>query len=42
MNIQNVPELQANFEDYKIWYPVPKREIELNPSLDQNPRYPKS
>jgi hypothetical protein len=42
MNIQNVPELQANFEDYKIWYPVPKREIELNPSLDQNPGYPKS
>ena len=42
MNIQNVPQLQANFEDYKIWYPIPKREIELNPTLKQNPLYPAS
>lgn len=42
MNIQNVPQMKANFEDYKIWYPIPKREIELNPSLTQNPGYPQS
>ncbi|WP_373275011.1 RagB/SusD family nutrient uptake outer membrane protein [Parapedobacter tibetensis] len=38
-NIQNVPELRANFQDYKIWYPIPSREIELNPNLTQNDGY---
>jgi len=36
MNIQNVPEIKANYEDFKIWYPIPRREIELNPLLTQN------
>ncbi len=41
MNIQNVPEIKANYNDYKIWYPIPAREIELNPGLEQNYGYPK-
>ncbi len=36
MNIQNVPEVKANYADYKIWYPIPAREIELNADLVQN------
>jgi hypothetical protein len=40
MNVQNVPEIKANFQDYKIWYPIPIREIETNHSLIQNPGYP--
>jgi len=33
-----VPEIQANWEPYKIWFPIPKSEIELSP-LEQNPGY---
>ena len=33
-----VPELKANWETYKIWFPIPKTEIELSPML-QNPGY---
>lgn len=39
-NSQNVPEVKANFEDYKIFYPIPARERELNRSLTQNVGYP--
>lgn len=29
-------DMKNNFSDYKIWYPIPKREIEINKSLVQN------
>ena len=40
MNLQNVPEVKLNFEDYKIFYPIPARERELNKNLTQNVGYP--
>lgn len=40
MNLQNVPEVKANFADYKIFYPIPTRERELNKNLTQNFGYP--
>lgn len=40
INAQAVPHLQANFEEYKIWYPIPQREMEANRNLVQNPLYP--
>ena len=33
-----VPEIQSNWESYRIWFPIPKSEIELSP-LVQNPGY---
>jgi starch-binding outer membrane protein, SusD/RagB family len=33
-----VPVLQANWELYKMWFPIPKSDIELSPLL-QNPGY---
>ena len=33
-----VPVLQANWKHYKIWFPIPKSDIELSP-LVQNPGY---
>lgn len=39
-NATAVPEIKANFQSYKIWYPIPKREIETNPNLlPNNPGY---
>lgn len=32
--------LKDNYEPYKIWFPIPKREIAVNPNLKQNPGYP--
>lgn len=32
-------DVKSNFRDYKIWYPIPKRELELNESLIPNPGY---
>jgi hypothetical protein len=40
MNLQNVPEVKLNFADYKIFYPIPARERELNKNLTQNAGYP--
>ncbi|SDL35382.1 Starch-binding associating with outer membrane [Pedobacter sp. ok626] len=33
-----VPLLKSNVKPYKIWFPIPKTEIELSP-IDQNPKY---
>lgn len=33
-----VPLLKSNIKPYKIWFPIPKTEIELSP-IDQNPGY---
>ena len=33
----NVPTLKANWAEYKIWFPVPISEIDVNPNLVQNP-----
>jgi len=33
-----VPELQANWKHYKMWFPIPQSEIEISP-LEQNPGY---
>jgi len=38
-NTTYVPLMKANFQPYKIWYPVPQREIDLNKNLIQNPGY---
>jgi hypothetical protein len=40
MNVQTVPHLKANYEEYKIWYPIPLREMQSNRNLVQNPQYP--
>lgn len=32
-------DVKDNFQSYKMWYPIPKREIEVNPNLVQNPGY---
>ncbi|MET0394395.1 MAG: RagB/SusD family nutrient uptake outer membrane protein [Chitinophagaceae bacterium] len=40
-NTSLVPEVKANFADYKIWYPIPAHEIDLNHNLVQNPGYPR-
>lgn len=34
-----VKDLQANWKDYKIWLPIPTREIRLNNNLVPNPGY---
>ncbi len=35
-----VPDLQANWKPYRIWFPVPLAELDLNPQLKpQNPGY---
>ncbi|MVN90595.1 RagB/SusD family nutrient uptake outer membrane protein [Mucilaginibacter aquatilis] len=31
--------IKANFQDYKIWYPIPSRDIATNTNLVQNPGY---
>ena len=36
---QNVAIVKANFADNKIWYPIPRRELETNTSLIPNPGY---
>lgn len=36
---QDVNSVKVNFADYKIWYPIPRREIETNNSLIPNPGY---
>lgn len=33
-----VPQIQANWDPSKIWFPIPKSDIELSP-LEQNPGY---
>jgi len=35
----NVPQLQQNWASHKIWLPIPRTQIELNPNLIQNPGY---
>lgn len=36
----NMATVKSNFQDYKIWFPVPKREIAANPNLmSNNPGY---
>jgi hypothetical protein len=39
-NLQNVQEVKLNFAEYKIFYPIPSRERELNKNLTQNVGYP--
>ncbi len=34
-----VPEIQANWTSSKIWFPIPKTDIELSGNLVQNPGY---
>jgi len=36
---EDVLSVQTNFADYKIWYPIPSRELSTNKSLIQNPGY---
>ncbi|MDD4426963.1 MAG: RagB/SusD family nutrient uptake outer membrane protein [Paludibacter sp.] len=31
--------IKDNFQSYKIWYPIPKREMEVNTNLVQNPEW---
>jgi hypothetical protein len=31
--------VKDNFRSYKMWYPIPKREMEVNPNLVPNPGY---
>lgn len=31
--------VKSNFSSYKIWFPIPKRELETNPNLTQNSKY---
>lgn len=31
--------IKSNYASYKIWYPIPKRELETNPNLVQNSNY---
>ena len=38
-NLGNAEMMKSNFRKYKIWYPIPKREIELNTNLVQNYGY---
>ena len=38
-NKQDVPAVINNYRDYKIWYPIPSREISTNPNLIPNPGY---
>lgn len=40
-NNTRVRDLQANWKDkdYKIWFPIPQREMDLNPNLVQNAGY---
>ncbi len=33
-------EVQNNFTPYKMWYPIPSRELFLSPNFVQNPGYP--
>ncbi|RKR84017.1 putative outer membrane starch-binding protein [Mucilaginibacter gracilis] len=36
---EDVPSLKSNFKPYKIWYPIPSRDLATNPNLIQNPGY---
>ncbi len=36
---ENVSITQENFASYKIWFPIPLRELDLNKNLVQNPGY---
>lgn len=36
---EDVNSVKENFADYKIWYPIPRREMETNSNLVQNPGY---
>ena len=38
---EDVNSVKVNFAEYKIWYPIPRREIETNPALIPNPGYVK-
>ncbi|TKC62037.1 RagB/SusD family nutrient uptake outer membrane protein [Pedobacter hiemivivus] len=35
----NVTAVKDNFKDYKIWYPIPRRELDTNKELIPNPGY---
>lgn len=36
-----VPTLQSNWQEYKIWLPLPVSEVDINPNLQQNPGWVK-
>jgi len=36
---EDVPTVKVNYADYKIWYPIPSREISTNSNLVQNAGY---
>jgi len=38
-NEHSVAQLKTNWQPYKIWFPVPSAEIDLNQSLKQNPGF---
>lgn len=38
-NGQEIASIKANYQDYKIWYPIPSRDLSTNPNLVQNPGY---
>ncbi|HMI03568.1 MAG TPA: RagB/SusD family nutrient uptake outer membrane protein [Pedobacter sp.] len=35
----DIQSVKTNFQDYKIWFPIPSRDIATNPNLIQNPGY---
>ncbi|WP_238319186.1 RagB/SusD family nutrient uptake outer membrane protein [Segatella baroniae] len=35
--MRHAQSVKDNFKSYKIWYPIPKREREVNTHLQQNP-----
>lgn len=38
-NGQEISSVKTNFKDYKIWYPIPSRDVATNPALVQNAGY---
>ncbi|MFT4094179.1 MAG: RagB/SusD family nutrient uptake outer membrane protein [Niabella sp.] len=38
-NINSLPQLKTNWQPYKIWFPIPTAEVDLNRKLVQNPGY---
>ena len=37
--LPRLSQIQLNYADYKMWYPIPQRALELSPNIIQNPGY---
>ena len=37
--ISNTHKFKVNFDDFRIVFPIPQQEVDINPNLDQNPGY---